>query len=86
MCNEKIDQLIDEIIEVHDSVGFNSIFMICPDACGCTVEEMKEAVEQVESILRSDNPGDEIFSAVTSCEGGGVFVVSFINANTIRTV
>ena len=86
MCNEKIDQLVDEIIETHDRAGFNSIFMVCPDACGVTESELKEAVEQVESALRTDNPGDEIFAALTACYGGGVFVLSFINANTIHTV
>lgn len=86
MCNEKIDQLVDEIIETHNRAGFNSIFMICPDACGVTESELKEAVEQVESVLRTDNPDDEIFSALTACDGGGVFALSFINANTILTV
>lgn len=86
MSNKKLDQLIDEIIETHERAGFNSIFMVCPDACGVTESELREAVEQVESVLRTDNPGDEIFAALTACEGGGVFVMSFINANTILTV
>lgn len=86
MCNEKIDQLVDEIIETHERAGFNSIFMVCPDACGVAESELKEAVEQVESALRADNPGDEIFAALTACDGGGVFALSFINANTILTV
>ncbi|QEA09678.1 hypothetical protein [Escherichia phage Henu7] len=86
MSNEKIDQLVDEIIETHDYAGFNSIFMIYPDECGVTESELKEAVEQVESVLRTDNPDDEIFSSLTACDGGGVFALSFINANTILTV
>lgn len=86
MSNEKLDQLVDEIIETHERAGFNSIFMVCPDACGVTESELKEAVEQVESVLRADNPGGEIFSALTACDGGGVFALSFINANTILTV
>ncbi|QXV81661.1 hypothetical protein bas11_0057 [Escherichia phage JohannLBurckhardt] len=86
MCNEKIDQLVDEIIEAHDRAGFNSIFMVCPDAFGITESELKEAVEQVESVLRTDNSGDEIFSALTACDGGGVFTLSLVNANTILTI
>ena len=86
MCNEKIDQLVDEIIEAHDRAGFNSTFMVCPDACGVTEGELKEAVEQVESVLRTDNPVDEIFAALTDCDGGGVFALSFVNANTILTI
>lgn len=86
MSNEKLDWLIDEIIETHERAGFNSIFMVCHDACGVTESELREAVEQVESVLRTDNPGDEIFSALTACDGGGVFALSFINANTILTV
>nr|DAG08149.1 MAG TPA: hypothetical protein [Caudoviricetes sp.] len=86
MRNEKIDQLVDEIIEAHDRAGFNSIFMVCPGACGVTESELKEAVEQVESVLQTDNPGDEIFAALTDCDGGGVFALSFVNANTILTI
>lgn len=86
MCNEKIDQLVDEIIEAHDRTGFNSIFMVCPDAFGVTESELKEAVEQVESVLRTDNPSNEIFAAMSACDGDGVFALSFINSNTILTI
>lgn len=75
---------LEALMNKFDEAGFNRLIMICPDALGISKQEAVIMLEQAESILRAENPNDDIRIHCYIQDGGSMYV-ALINENEMLT-